>query len=192
MEEKHSREKQVSEGLFNTAIGRLGDQLSTTGYARSVSADYIRVSKHFSYWLNSRDAGPREVDESKIAEFFSHLHSCKCSISGRGSYRLCHAALKHFLAVLRELGLAPPPTPKATLPYDNVLQAFQKYLTKVRGTTGSTASLYSRQLKPFLQGIYRGERLAFQEITVRHVVGDNPKGAKSNKDGSLWIGLRMQ
>ena len=169
MEEKHSREKHVSEGSFNTAIGRLGEYLSTTGHARSVSVEYTGIAKHFCYWLDSRHTGPREVDESKIAEFLTHLTSCRCPVSGRGTYRHCHAAVNHFLAVLRELGLAPPPAPKAALPYDNVLQTFRNHLTKVRGTTESTASLYSRHLKPFLQGIYRGGRLAFREITARYV-----------------------
>jgi hypothetical protein len=102
--------------------------------------------------LNSRHVGPREVDESKVGEFLSHLTSCKCPISGRGSYRVCHAALNHFLAVLRELGLAAPPASKPLSPGDKVLEAFQEHLAKVRGTRRSTASLYSRRLKPFLQG----------------------------------------
>lgn len=168
MGEEHSQEKHVSEGSFNTAIGRLGEYLSTTGYARSVSADYIRVVKHFCYWLGSRHAGPCDVDESNLAEFLSHLNSCKCPVSGRGSYRLCHAAVNHFLAVLRELDLAPPPN-KVALPEHDVLHTFREHLMKVRGTAESTASLYSRHLKPFLQGIYRDGRFAFHEITAKYV-----------------------
>jgi site-specific recombinase XerD len=40
---------------------------------------------------------------------------------------------------------------------------------KVRGTTESTASLYSRHVRTFLQGIYRGGRFAFHEITAKYV-----------------------
>jgi len=40
---------------------------------------------------------------------------------------------------------------------------------KVRGTTESTASLYSRHLKPFLHSIYRDGRFAFHEITAKYV-----------------------
>ena len=169
MEEKHSQGKHVSEGSFDTAIGSLAEYLSTTGYSRCVSAEYIGIVKHFCYWLDSRHTGPCEVDESKIAEFLTHLASCRCPVPGRGSHRSRRAALNHFLAVLRQLGLAPPPSPQTASPYDNVLQTFRKHLTKVRGTTENTALLYSRRLKPFLQGIYRGGRFAFREITARHV-----------------------
>ena len=168
MNEKHGQKRHVSEGTFNPAVGRLAQYLSTTGYARSVSADYIRVVKHFCYWLLSRHVGPRDVDESNLAEFLSHLNSCKCPVSGRGSYRLCHAAVNHFLAVLRELHLAPPPN-KVALPEQDVLHTFREHLMKVRGTTESTASLYSRHLKPFLHSIYRDGRFAFHEITAKYV-----------------------
>jgi integrase/recombinase XerD len=192
MEEEHSQEKYVSESSFNTAIGRLGEYLSTTGYARSVSAEYIRIAKHFCHWLDSRRTGPRKVDESKIAEFLSHLTSCKCPVTGRGTPRCCRAAINHFLAVLRELGLAPPVS-KPVLPEDDVLQAFQKHLTKVRGTTESTALLYSRRLKPFLQGIYRDRRFAFREITARYVeasVADKATTCKPKTVKSYCTSLR--
>jgi site-specific recombinase XerD len=170
MEEKHSREKHVLEGSsFNFAIARLGEYLSTTGHARSISAEYTGIAKHFFYWLTSEYRGPWVVDEPKLSEFLTHLVSCRCPVSRSRTYRQCHAALNHLLAVLRELGLAPPPVLQATLPYDNVLQSFRKHLTEVRGTTESTASLYLRHLKPFLQDIYREGKLNFREITVSHV-----------------------
>jgi site-specific recombinase XerD len=40
---------------------------------------------------------------------------------------------------------------------------------KARGSAESTASLYSRQLKPFLQGIYRDGSFAFHEISAKRV-----------------------
>ena len=167
MEEKISNNKEVWEGLFATAIKRLDEKLSATGYSQRVSEDYIRVVKHFCYW-HGQDATARVVDESRIKEFLEHLTSCICPVPGRGSYRLCHAAVSHFLAVLREMGFAPPAY-RPVFPEDEVLQTFQEHLMKVRGTVATTASLYARHLRVFLQGINKDGTFAFDAVTGRDV-----------------------
>jgi len=165
MHERVSRE--VWEASFNSAISRLGEKLSAAGYARRNSADYIRVVKHFCYW-HARCAAPGFVDESRMGEFLRHLPSCACPVPGKGPYRLCHAAVSHFLAVLREMGLAPE-IQKTSLPEDAVLQAFQEHLTKTRGAAETSASLYARHLRPFLQSICNDGKFAFSSITPRDV-----------------------
>ncbi|MFH1124411.1 MAG: tyrosine-type recombinase/integrase [Pseudomonadota bacterium] len=167
MEQKISKNQEVWEGSFTTALRRLDENLSATGYAQRVSEDYIRVVKHFCYW-HAQHAAARVVDETRIKEFLDHLESCTCPVSGRGSYRLCHAAVSHFLAVLREMGLAPP-VYRSVLPEDEVLQTFQEHLMKGRGTVEASALLYARHLRSFLKGIYTGEKFAFHAITVRDV-----------------------
>lgn len=167
MEQEIGNDREVLEGSFTAALRRLGEKLSATGYAYQVSEEYIRVVKHFCYW-RAQHAAPRVVDESRIKEFIDHLASCTCPVPGRGSYRLCHAAVRHFLTVLREMGLAPPVC-RPVLPEDEVLQAFQDHLTRVRGTVETSALLYARHLRPFLQGIYIGGKFAFHAVTVRDV-----------------------
>ena len=166
MEEKVGKEKDLSEGLFNVAIRRLGENLLATGHSHRVSADYVRVVKHFCY-RHAQHATSGEVDESKMEKFLGHFASCSCTVSSGGTYRLCHTAVSHFLAVLREMGLAPP-VRRSVLPEDEVLQTFREHLTKVCGTAETSASLYSRYLRPFLQGIY-ADGFAFRSITVRDV-----------------------
>lgn len=167
MEQEIGKDGAISDGSFATALRRLGENLSATGYAHRVSVEYIRVASHFCYW-HAGHVDPGEVDESRIKEFLDHLASCTCPVSGRGSHRLCQAAVRHFLSVLREMGLAPP-IRRSVLPEDEVLQAFQEYLTKVRGTVGSSALLYARRLRPFLQSICINGKFAFHGITIRDV-----------------------
>lgn len=167
MEKRISENEEVRESLFTTAIKCLGEKLSATGYAPRVSEEYIRVVKHFCYW-HEQDAAARVVDESRVKEFLEHLASCTCPVSGRGSYRLCHAAVGHFLSVLREMGLAPPAF-RSISPEDEVLEAFQKHLTRVCGTAETSASLYARHLRGFLQDIYKDGKFAFHGVTVRDV-----------------------
>lgn len=167
MEQEISKDREVLEGSFTSALRRLGENLSATGHAQRVSEDYIRVVKHFCYW-HAEQAAASVVDESRIKEFLEHLSSCTCPVPGRGSYRLCHAAVNHFLTVLREMGLAPL-VRRSVLPEDEVLRAFQEHLTRVRGTVETSASLYARHVRPFLQGIYTGGRFAFHAVTVRDV-----------------------
>ena len=167
MEKEIGKDSEISDGSFVAALRGLGDKLSATGYAYRVTVEYIRVAKHFCYW-HAQHVDPREVDESRIKEFLDHLASCTCPVSGRGSHRLCQAAVHHFLSILREMGLAPP-IRRSVLPEDEVLQAFQDHLTKVRGTVESSALLYTRQLRPFLQSICTNGKFAFHAITVREV-----------------------
>lgn len=167
MEEKTDKDKDVSEGSFNGAIIRLGENLLATGHTQRVSADYVKVVKHFCYW-HSKHVTPGEVDESKMGEFLGHLASCSCPISSGRAYRLCHAAVGHFLSILREMGLAPP-VHRAVLPEDMVLQTFHEHMTKVRGAAETSASLYVRHLRPFLQGIFTGGKFDFRAITARDV-----------------------
>lgn len=167
MEQKTGSEKESMKGSFTSALRRLGENLSDMGYSRPISADYIRVVKHFCYW-HTQDAVAREMDESRIREFLEHFASCTCPIAARGTYRLCHAALSHFIPILREMGLAPL-LRKPVLPEDELLKAFREHLTKVHGAVEVTASLYSRHLRPFLQSIYAEGTFNFHEVTARDV-----------------------
>jgi integrase/recombinase XerD len=167
MEPKIVSGRELSAASFVAGLHRLSEKLSATGYTHRVSVEYIGVAKHFCYW-HAQGAVSKEVDESSIEDFFEHLSCCTCPVSGRGGYRLCHAALSHFLTVLREMGLAPP-VRRPVLPEDEVLKSFQGYLTKVRGTVETSASLYARHLRPFLQSIYTGGKFAFQAVTIRDV-----------------------
>jgi len=167
MEQEIGKDRELLEGSFTAAVRLLGENLSAAGYAHRVSEEYIRVVKHFCYW-HAQHAAARVVDESEIKEFLEHFASCTCPVAGRGSYRLCHAAVGHFLTVLREMGLASP-VHRAVLPGDEVLQAFQQHLMKVRGIVETSASLYARHLRAFLRGIYTGGKFAFHAVTVRDV-----------------------
>jgi integrase/recombinase XerD len=66
------------------------------------------------------------------------------------------------------MGLAHP-VHRPAFPEDEVLQAFQKHLIRVSGTVETSASLYARHLRAFLQGIDNGEKIAFHAVTVRDV-----------------------
>jgi integrase/recombinase XerD len=167
MGQEIGKEREVLEGSFTAALRCLGENLSATGHAQRVSEDYIRVAKHLCYW-HIHHVAPRVMDDSRIKEFLDHLASCTCPVPGRGSYRLCHAATSHFLTVLKEMGLASSVRREGS-PEDEVLQAFQEHLTRVRGTVGASASVYARHLRPFLQSICTGEKFAFHAVTVRDV-----------------------
>lgn len=165
MEEKASRYTGLPEGPFKAALCRLGENLSAAGYTPRGSADYVRVAGHFCYWYTEY-ASSGTVDESTMEAFLRHLPSCTCPVPGRGTYRLCHAAVSHLLAVLREMGLAPQ-AQKTVLPEDELLQAFQGYLVNVRGAVEASASLYARHVRPFLQSVYaKGE---FRSVTAKDV-----------------------
>lgn len=167
MEQTTGNKRKMLISSFDKAIHRLDENLSATGHSKRVSEDYIRVIKHFFYWYN-HSAGPEEVSEATIKEFYDHFGSCTCSIPGRGSYRLCHAALNNFLRILREMDLVSPAC-KPVLPEDKILQMFQEHLTKVQGLTETSSSVYVRHLRPFLQNICIREMFPFNELSAKDV-----------------------
>jgi len=167
MEQKIGKGKDVLDGLFAAALRRLSKNLSATGHTQPVSADYIRVVKHFCFWY-AQDVAPRELNEAAIKKFLDHFTSCTCPVPGRGSYRLCRAAMNHFLKILREMGIVASVC-KPVLPEDEILHTFQEHLTKVRGITKTSASLYTRHLRPFLQAIYIGGKFDFLTLTAKNV-----------------------
>jgi integrase/recombinase XerD len=167
MEKEIGKDRDVLEGPFFEALHRLEENLLATGHTHRVLEDYVRVVKHFCYW-HTRHTVPRAVDEARVKEFLEHLACCTCPVSGRGTYRLCHAAMSHFLTVLREMGITAP-VHRAVLPEDEVLRAFEQHLIKVRGVVETSASLYARHLRAFLQSIYKGGKFDLRSITVRDV-----------------------
>ncbi|MCG8335787.1 MAG: hypothetical protein MJE63_14815 [Proteobacteria bacterium] len=162
MEQPIVKKREVLISSFDKAIHRLEENLSATGHTHRVSKDYIRVIKHFCYWYG-HFAELKEVSEATIKEFYDHFGSCTCGVRGKDSYRNCHAALNNFLRVLREMDLVPPAC-EPVLPEDNILQIFQEHLIKVCGITDTSASVYVRHLRPFLQNIYTGEMFPFRGV----------------------------
>lgn len=178
-------DEKLLKGSFVTALHRLDEHFTITGYSQRVSADYIRVVKHFCYW-HAQYFAQREVDDLIIKEFLDHLPSCHCPVSGRGSYRLCHAAVYHFLSVLRDTGLASHAC-ETVLVEDDVLQRFQEYLRQVRGITKSSAALYVRHLRPLLQSIHVEGAFAFHSLTAREVEGFVAKRATQCKPATVKL-----
>ncbi len=167
MEQHTIKKREVLISSFDKAIHRLDENLSATGHSHRVVEDYVRIIKHFCCWY-AHFAELGEVRETTIKEFYDHFGSCTCNVPGKGSYRMCRAAFNNFLHILREMDLAPPVC-KPILPEDNILQMFQKHLTKVCGITDTSASVYIRHLRPFLQNIYTGEIFPFNSLTAKDV-----------------------
>ena len=158
--------RNVWEGSLGAAIDRLQENLSAAGYARENTAEYIRAARHFCYWYAGH-ASLGAVDESTVEAFLRHRPSCTCPVM-RWSHRHYRAGVKHFLAVLRQMGLAPQ-IEKTVLPEDEVLEAFLEHMTKVRGATDTSAWVYVQHLRPFLQSIYTGGKFPFSALTARDV-----------------------
>lgn len=185
MEQKICNKDRELLACITTALRRFSEKLSTTGYTHRGSVDYIRAVKHFCYWQIHHNHS-WEVDEPTIEKFLEHLTSCACPVSKGGSYRLCHAALGRFLIILREMGISPPAF-KPVFPEDEVLYAFQTHLTQVHGAVESTALLYVRHLRPFLQGICKEGKFDFHKITVRDIEESVECNAKRYKPNTVKI-----
>ena len=154
------------EGSLGTAIDRLQENLSAAGYARESTAEYIRAARHFCHWYEGH-APLGAVDESTVEAFLHDRPSCTSPVP-RSSHHHYRAGAKHFLAVLRQMGLAPH-IEKTVLPEDEVLEAFLEHMTKVRGAADTSAWVYVKHLRPFLQSIYTGGTFPFSALTARDV-----------------------
>jgi integrase/recombinase XerC len=92
----------------------------------------------------------RRVNEAVLAQFLDdHLPHCDCGWSTRGDRREAHAALRHFIVVLRTLGVVAPGSVIAT-PVDEELRRFDDFMERVRGLAPQTRGAMLRIVRELL------------------------------------------
>ncbi len=186
---------QFEETSIGSSIDYLAEYLNRQGHSLSLSRDYLRIAKHFCYWVKTKHIHLSNVNEETVEDFlYNHLKECSCPVAKGGSLSLCRPALKHYLEVLRQHHLIVTPIKTyANSPIENLLYSFGKYLEKVHGATWCTSNLYSRHIKEFLKEKYKDNPLEFKSLDIKDIrlyVAAKSKGYKPKTTKSLVTSLR--
>ncbi len=123
-------------------VDALAQGLAERGHARSTIQDYLRAVRHLAHWMKEEGRSPETLAPDSIEEFIEvHLRACRCPVpSGRPVARL-RAGVTHLMSILQAAGVVPRSAPPAS-PHDQLLAAYRRYLTSVRGAAPKTCDLY--------------------------------------------------
>jgi integrase/recombinase XerD len=159
-------------------------ELQRQGYTPISTAHQLQLAAHLSCWLagEGQDASglslaatERFLDARRAAGYTGHL-------TGK--------ALAPLLAYLRELGVAPTPSPPLpTGPVEDLLRRYRGYLTSERGLGERTTANYTEAVRPFLedrlsaQGLGLGQ-LSSAEVT-EFVTASLPRQTRGKAKGTV-------
>lgn len=165
---------------LHDGFDELATYLHKRGQALVSAQDYLRGAAHFGFWIDVEGLSLAKVTDEVVARFLQeHLPKCQCPIPSGLPIKTLHAALGHFLRVLRESRRIPVHTAPSQTPTDIVLQEFHQFLRHVQGTTESTCGQYTRYVRKFLiakfgvdsiniSGLVPGEVIRFVEESSMH------------------------
>ncbi len=126
--------------------------LSERHYATRTIESYVNSVAHFTHWLTEQRLALADINEALIIRFYDqHLPDCQCTLRFEHSLKMTRAALKHFLTILRENEQCPPKRTPNTDAIAVELEAFDCFLTNVRGLSPTTCAVRIRHVHDFLR-----------------------------------------
>jgi integrase/recombinase XerD len=148
-------------GPLSPFVSGFWAELIRQGYARYSARNLLYVAAHLSRWLAPRRLGSADLTEARIDAFISHRRRRGCTqfLSAR--------AVEPLITYLRELGVAPSPTPTrpATTVRELLLCDYGTYLVRERGLGTTTIRAYLDFARHFFALHPRPRNLAAEQIT---------------------------
>jgi site-specific recombinase XerD len=119
------------------------------GYSQATAYPYLRVIADFSRFLERKDFGAGEVDESRAKEFLRHRRRRRLH---RGDWAALRLLMKH----MRETGVISLPSPAIVVDeFVSLERAFATYLLREKGLSPATEKNYAREIDAFLRHRFR-------------------------------------
>ncbi len=129
-------------------------ELLRQGYTAKSTTGHAYLLAHVSRWLADTGLTSRDLSETEIGRFLDTRRA-----AGHRRF-LTSKSLQPMLRYLRDLGVAPtpsPPTPDG--PVESALECFRRYLTIERCVGSTTVSWYLHAVRPFLAERLSGDGL---------------------------------
>src|SRR5439155_15041782 len=187
MLENYFKLEQTLQRLRAEPTGRYMDGfakvLHTRGYGIWAGQAYLRAAAHLGIWIKRQGVSVMKLDEEVIGEFARHLRSCHCLGKNRGIYDDAVIGARHFLAHLRDAGVAPAGAPLEQLSLPTIIDGFERWMRQHRGVCESTLTPYRLILTRLLGAV--GETPGnYNAHVLRHAVE-----MQTSRCGRSWAKL---
>lgn len=175
MFEKYVRRPCVLARLRSHALASdlhaLAIYLEGRGHRRTAIGRYLSAAAHLADCVEKRLVSLDRLTADALQQFARrHATRCRCGCSHRHSKNFISVA-RHFFVVLRDRGRCsvPAAVPRSPSSVEMMLEEFDHHLRDARGLTSSTRERRLRDLRPLLEGKYRGGAVDPSAITVPEV-----------------------
>lgn len=169
-------------------LQKFAQYLKDRGHATSTTQKYARCAEHFEHWFASAPSGANLLGEQAVAFFIeNHLPTCSCSSPGPLTRKEVRAALRHFLATLRDQHLIPPPEPPTISDVEKEILAFDKYLVEICGVALETRIYRVRYVREFLAAQYGSGPVNAQLLQPDQIMSFLAERAKQCKAGTAKV-----
>lgn len=172
-------------------VAHLGDR----GYAAGTINSYLRAVAHFAHWSADRLPTLDDLDDELVQRFvFEHLPICRCAPRCVRTRKQARAALGHLIAQLRVEGVIPQRTRSLPVAGADELEAFNDYLTDVRGLRAVTRQQGVLQhVRHFLLAYFATDTARIATLTPGDIEGfilQHTVGWKPSSVNQVCIALR--
>lgn len=173
--------KRLYKGPLGVHVDAYAARLITEGHCYQGGARSLHVVADFSLWLARNHLEVQDVDEGNVEQYLRF----------RARYRRLivsdRSALTRLLALFREIGVIPPPTPIKLGPLEQIEADFEYYLLQERGLCQASVIRHRPPLRKFLRECCCDGRASFSKLTgaqitqfvTRHAHDQSPRSAQS-------------
>lgn len=157
--------RRLRAGPFRDCIDLYMDRLRKDGYSLVSARFSIRIVDFFIRWLIEGHFDCKDTNEQLAACFFdSEARGCRL----RGGDR---AAIRRFIAVLRDAQVIAPALPPTLTPADQILESYRAYLERRQGLSPRSCEAYLKFTRPFLRDMSIVQTGHFAGLTQADVLG---------------------
>ena len=161
--------------------------LQRAGYLRFTIKGYLRVAKHFAYWLKRRHVSPQQITAGVMERFVRrHLSRCRCPKPAATTPRNCRTGLHRLLEFLQRRDvIVQKPGPRTAI--DRLIGSFEHYMSQTCGHAQSTRLYRRRYGREFLMWQFGKQPLHPEHIHRSDLLRFIGSRAKTLRPGSVKV-----
>jgi site-specific recombinase XerD len=157
------------------------DILHPRGHPRSVVQTYVRIVKQFLQHLRRRKVPLASISEITVRAF-------ACRGRRRSPRPGAHAALRHFLRLLRTIGLASVRSAHGPNAVEKTVAAFDAHLRDLAGLAPTTRLYRCRYAREFLQFTFGDKSIGWSRVNAADVYAFIAEFARSGRSAAARVG----
>src|SRR5262245_41470480 len=136
--------RRLKNGPHGPLIERYAAHLFELGFCRQAILRCLSLVGGLLSWIESSRSRLTDLDERMVERYLNNRAKTQSIYSGD------RPALKRFLSVLRDVGMAAPPAMSPITSQDQIFAAFSNYLERERGLAPRTITKHLPKIRRFL------------------------------------------